>query len=428
MKLVIFTPATIKSAIGRMACLVVQALTRQGHHVVVVRTEDLSHIDGPHHPFGVDVLRWDGMDEVRAALDAADEVIYQIGDNYQFHRGCLEWLPDAPGIVCLHDYFLGHLFCGWAEFRRAKALAILRAWYSETTASSYFSHDTKTFISHTVETAPMTEWIASMATGVVTHSSWAIERVMNSCPGPVHVIALAYDAPQLSLSPAETSRADDRLTILTIGHINPNKRAESVIRAIGHSRLLREKVRYRLVGPIAPSIAQQLRKLASRLDVDLLISGEADDRGLQQAIQEADIMCCLRLPALEAASASAIESMLCGKPTVVMDTGFYSELPDEYVRKIAPDRELSDLQVTLEGLCLDEEQRLALGRDAAAWAVQHFSGDKYARGLLEICESAARSNPILEMSSFYTGTLGKWGQLSDGSMAQITAPLSLYSA
>ena len=312
MNLAIFTPALTTSAIGRATRLVVQSLTSQGHTVVVIRSEDIPHLQNPTHDFGVQVINWNDAPEVKIAVQNADMLVYQIGNNYQFHRGCMEWLSVYSGIVCLHDFFLGHLFHEWANHRRSVAQIVLREWYGQETAENYFAIDGD-FIERTQDTAPMTEWICSMALGVVTHSSWAIQRVLDSCPGPVHVIALPYDMPETDgAAPAEVN-IGEKMTVLTIGHINPNKRAESVIRAIGQSPRLRESVSYQLVGLIEPAVKQDLANLAASLQVTLKISGEVDDMALGTAIQSADVMCCLRLPALEAASASQLNPCYAGR-------------------------------------------------------------------------------------------------------------------
>ena len=91
-----------------------------------------------------------------------------------------------------------------------------------------------------------------------------------------------------------------------------------------------------------------------------------------------------------------------------MDTGFYSELPDVYVLKISPENEIADLERVLENLYADKTQRLLLGQSAAVWAGQHFTGDKYANGLIAICESTARASPVTQMSRFYSDVLAKW--------------------
>lgn len=85
---------------------------------------------------------------------------------------------------------------------------------------------------------------------------------------------------------------------------------------------------YRLIGAVEPEVMSSLSALAARLGVNLVISGEVDDNELERAFTESDVISCLRWPALEAASASAIEVlMLYGKAVIVTDTGFYADIP-----------------------------------------------------------------------------------------------------
>jgi glycosyltransferase involved in cell wall biosynthesis len=419
MNLVVFSPLVPASAIGRVTELVTRELVDQGHRVTLVRAEDVAHLASPARPLDTPVIRWDERRAVLAAVSAADGVVYQVGDNHDFHRGCVEWLPSVPGIVCLHDYFVGNLFRAWSRARPDEAAAIVREWYGEAIARRYFSYqDAVTLVRNTAADAPMTEWISSMASAVVTHSSWGIARVLAACPGPVRVVPLPYDAPAIT---TRTPRADvsapetattagaAALEILTIGLVNPNKRVESVVRAIADSDRLRTVARYRLIGPIDTETATGLRSLADELEVDLVISGELDDDALRVAIDQSDVVCALRLPALEAASASAIEAMLYGKPVVVMDTGFFQELPDEYVRKVAPEREVDDLRRILEELHADPDGRRALGEAAAAWASRTFRADEYAASLTELVVAAAAATPVIEMTRYYARILAAWG-------------------
>src|SRR5262245_34687205 len=116
----------------------------------------------------------------------------------------------------------------------------------------------------------MVEWIASMADGVATHSSWGVDRVLASCGGPVDVMPLPYDAPHAV--PADTADAPahaDRLMLLTVGHINPNKRVDTVIRAIASSPVLRERCHYHLIGRVEPGTHRNLTALAASLRVSL---------------------------------------------------------------------------------------------------------------------------------------------------------------
>jgi glycosyltransferase involved in cell wall biosynthesis len=428
MKVVMFTPGLKASAIGRMSILVVRALRAAGHDVTVVRCEKEGLMAQPPHDFGGEILAWTEHDRVGAAVNGADSVIYHVGDNYEFHAGCLEWLPRAPGIVCLHDFFLGHLFWAWAERNLTAANTVLRGWYGDAVAEKYFGHpNSAAFIAATADAAPMTEWIGAMASGVVTHSNWGAARLLRSCPGPVQVVPLPYNAPAGNGGTAERTDGGT-FRVLTIGHVNPNKRVASVVRALGNSPVLREHTVYRLVGQVQTDTVVALSGLARNYQVNLLISDELDNDALVSAIDQADVVTCLRWPSLEAASASAIEAMLYGKPVIVTDVHFYSELPDDCVLKIDPEDEINSLQSALEKLYHSPELRRQLGARAQAWAQATFRADRYADSLVDMAIQVSRARPALTAIARMTDTLARWGASSDWLGADHTAdPLRLFA-
>ncbi|MDM2732980.1 glycosyltransferase [Citrobacter sp. Cy070] len=429
MKLIVFTPANTKSAIGRMAALVTRELVAQGCEVTVVRTEAKHMLSTDVHDFGAQVLPWDDDAEVRELSRSSDACIFHIGNSFEFHEGGVRWLVEFPGLVCLHDFFLGHLFYGWAQTHRAQAQAVLQRWYGEVMAERFFSFsDSESFIDGTREVMPMTEWICSQADGVITHSSWGCGRVMNSCPGPVRVVPLAYDAPGALANMAINTYAGSRiLQILTIGHVNPNKRIESVIRAIGLSPLLRNRVNYRLVGAVEPEMMNSLSDLAKRLGVNLVISGEVDNNDLERAIAESDVISCLRWPALEAASASAIEAMLYGKAVIVTDTGFYADIPDSCAIKINHSNEIPGLQSSFEELLENNIRVTNLGKEAQRWASQTFTASNYAMRLVEINEDISRTVPVKRAVESFCDILSRWS--SNGAFfvaSDLINPLDLF--
>ena len=322
MNIAFFTPVIKTSAIGRSAKAIVGEIANLGNDVTVVRTESTHLFAQPSWDFNNRVIDWSDRSSLVNVLGSADAIVYEIGDNFEYHCGCLEWMGRFPGVVCLHDFFLGNLFMAWGADRRSEAQSLLRFWYGEEAASTYLATRLfEEFIERTHAFAPMTEWVCSQATAVVTHSSWGIDRVLSSCPGPVMTIPLAYDAPVLHGRAACGTDQTSDLRVLTFGQINSNKRVEDVIDAIGQSAL-RQRLSYRLVGKIDPHARRQLTDAASRRGVTLEIVGEAELDQLMDAIVEADVICCLRLPCLEAASASAIEAMQLGKAVVVVDHGF----------------------------------------------------------------------------------------------------------
>ncbi len=459
MKLVLFTPAIFASSIGRVSQLLEIELLRQGHEVAIVRTEDEPHLHAAPHLFAADLTPWNQTAQVEKLIQQADAAVYQVGNNYPYHRGCLEWLPKAPGIVCLHDYYVAHMFAMWAERNRTQAEAILRAWYGEHAVQRFFSHhNADEFIEETRTYAPMTEWIAAQATGVITHSSWDIQRVLRACPGPVQVVALSHfassshtptsggvtvGAPSHAPMTNDTARTytfssqasqgashaatAEPFHVATIGHMNSNKRQASIIRALGRSDLLREVAHYELVGPIEPHFTERLQSLARQCGVQLSVAGEVDDAQMAEAIERADVLCCLRSPVLESASGSVIEGLLSGKATLVLDIGFYRELPDDYVCKVSPEREVEDAQHALEYLYTHPEERHALGAHAANWARETFSATRYAEELVRVSALATKVGPAMEASKLFADVLTRWGAtealISSPEVAAFLTPL-----
>ena len=434
MKILFFTPCLKASAIGRVSTLVVTELRRLGHQLVVVRAEEPNLFLQPTHDFGCNLVNWNEADRIQEQARNCDLTLYNVGNNFQYHRGCMEWLKEHPGLVCLHDNFLGHLFWSYSEVvGRTRAKELLVHFYGETVSHRFFDHATSaSFIEYASEAAPMTEWIASMATGVLVHSSWAMDRISRSCPGPVEVVPLPYDAPHLKpplagKALAQTNTKGDGLSVLTIGHVNPNKRHASVIKAIGSSELLRERMCFRIVGAIEPPVAQALQAQADALGVRVVISGEVDSWRLAAEIHAADAMCCLRWPALESASASTIEAMLYGKATIVTDTGFYRDLPDDCVLKISPVDEVNSLRAALERLAQAPDERLALGNLALHYATATFRADHYAERIVAMRGRIAQAKILAGTAHMFTATLKRWGMQSTPDLLDpVAAPLAIF--
>jgi len=430
-KLLFFTPAARTSAIASMARIVADELVRSGNEVFVVRTENHPLLSSPAQAFPGEMIRWDDHERVLALSQIVDSVVYQVGDHFEYHRGCLEWLPTLPGVVCLHDFFVGNLFWGWAA-DHPEASRIVRSLYGERVAASYFAPcgGADELVARSHRLAPMTEWVASMASGVVTHSRWDIDRVLAGCAGPVSVAPLAYPlrehAPSAASSTSSDPRIERTIEILTIGNVNANKRVESVIRAVGSSERLRGSVRFRLVGGVSLSYAESLRSLADAAKVSLSIDGHVDDETLALALHRAEILCCLRNPVLEAASASAIEAMLAGKATIVADAGFFAELPSDVVQKIDLTREVDSLRDALEALAVDSNLRSALGSRARTYARRTFTAERYVPILLDVCEKESRSAEIDRTLRRMRAMLAGWGGLDAPLAPETLDALALF--
>lgn len=142
MKFAMVTPISIHSAIAKNTQGVVEVMKKLGHRVVVVNAEVESG-SSEVFPFGIDAVHWAASEKVQKRLHQADVVVYQLGEGYPFHAGCLAWMPSHPGLVILPDFFVA------------------------------------------------TESMISAAKAVITHSRSDIDQLCQTCVGPVAYIPLA---------------------------------------------------------------------------------------------------------------------------------------------------------------------------------------------------------------------------------------------
>ena len=237
--------------------------------------------------------------------------------------------------------------------------------------------------------------MARKALAAVAHAPFYKKRLADSSAGPVTVIPLAWNAPA-NFVPIRDQNGPVR--ILTVGVVNPNKRVEAVISAVAGSPVLRSRCKYNIVGRIEPSYRARLESLIadSGLQDAVRVRGEVSDFELHRRFVEADVLACLRWPALEGASASCIEAMSYGKAVIVTDTGFYSSIPSDCVLKVSPAHEVQELAQHLEMVAVDVDKRDALGTRARDWAKQEYAPETYAERIEPLLDVAAEERPSAE--------------------------------
>ncbi len=91
------------------------------------------------------------------------------------------------------------------------------------------------------------------------------------------VTPLAYNALS-DFQPLAERKKNSKVSVLTFGHVNQNKRVEFVIRAIGGSDILRNCCRYHVVGLVTDQERARLRAIAQAVSFNEL---EITGRGLE---------------------------------------------------------------------------------------------------------------------------------------------------
>ena len=402
-------PWNARSAIAAFGALVVDELAARGHEVEVFRTETGEFLDLPPRPAPGAVTPLRGASPEAIARDH-DAFIVNLGDHHGHHGAAVGALLRVPAVAVFHDAFMAHLYAGWAEaeYRHAVHPAVLGAVYGAAEAEA--AHPLMLPLEEMAARRPMLEWFAAFAAGAVVHAEHYAERVRAVCPGPVAVIPLAYEGFPLP-PPREIGR---EVVVATVGHVNPNKRVADMLRAMADSEPLRERVRYRLIGPVEPSQRAALDGLARSLGVpEPVFTGWVDDAEMARQLAETDAICCLRNPVLEGASASLILAMRSGRPVLVSDHGPYADVPDGLVLKCRPGAEATDVRLHLEALLADPTPARAMAERARAYAEATFTASGYADRLLDHVDHVTETLPAVRAAMGMGRTLAGFGMAPD---------------
>ena len=392
------TPYHQASAIAKFSSLVVPALAARGHSITLFSSDRQPPIEHRRLPEGIELFHWSLFETTPEVSGAYDLIVYNVGDDPEYHFGVLRLIDRYTGVCIFHDYYLIDLFLGWCATEIEKPLAhfIVASIYGEEIAKEFWTRiGQPDFQIWAASHVPMTEWLARKALAAVAHAPFYEQRLADSSAGPVKVIPLAYNAPANVVS-IRTQNGPVR--ILTVGLVNPNKRVEAVISTVAGSPALRGRCEYNIVGRIEPSYRARLQSLIADLNLQgaVHMHGEVSDSELHSHFVEADVLACLRWPALEGASASCIEAMSYGKAIIVTDTGFYSSIPSDCVLKVSIACEAQELARHLERIVIDIAERDALGKRALDWARREYAPETYSERIEPLLEAAAEQRPFAD--------------------------------
>jgi glycosyltransferase involved in cell wall biosynthesis len=327
----------------------------------------------------------------------ADVALFQLGNDPERHGWIYQALRRRPGLVVLHEVALHGLIAGLTLGRRDREgylAAVERdgGVVARRRAERALAGLEPPLWEAEPERFPLVREALDFAQGVVVHSEYAEAKVRAAgYSGPVHRVA--YPAPS-SESRSGALLPEDRSPVIgSLGKFNSAKRIPQLLRA--YSRLLRRFPGALLVlaGDGIGDTQLKIRLDALHLEAGkhVLLRGYVPAEEFSALGAESDICVSLRSPTLGETSASAIAALAVGTPLVVSDVGWFKELPDSVVAKVAPDEwEVAHLTAVLELLASDADLRRKMGSAGRSYVRRELdverSADGYAAALADLVD------------------------------------------
>jgi glycosyltransferase involved in cell wall biosynthesis len=329
-----------------------------------------------------------------------DVVLYQLGNNRDYHAAIYRTLQAHPGVVVLHELVLHHLVrdltlsAGDAE----AYVAEMRYAYGRT-GEAVGRRFLETGVPLDPWRYPLFERAVDASLGVIVHNRYTRDRVLASrSAARTTVVPHHLSLEGLQESSPERARAvlgiaPGTFAVATFGFVTPAKRPGVLLRAFARLRRDIPEARLLIVGEVSPHFDFD-GLLTPDLRAGVTVTGRLElDRFLLH-MQACDVAVNLRHPTAGETSGTVVRLLGMGKPLIVSDTGAFSEIPDDCCAKVDLDDSEEDLLVAyLRRLAGDEPLRRRMGENARRhMAANHSlagSARGYAEFLHEILETGA---------------------------------------
>jgi glycosyltransferase involved in cell wall biosynthesis len=326
---------------------------------------------------------------------AADVALYHVGNDPDAHGWILDALKERPGVVVLHEYVLHHLIAG-TTIGRGDGRGYLDAMEREQGVAGrllglgVLDNLLPLLWETQPERFPLSGVVLDRARGLIVHSDYVAQRARAAgYDGPLwRVPHPAW--PMHTVEPA-TDVSGDPL-IGCFGFLNMNKRIPELLRAFASFRRTRPGARLLLVGGAGErfDIDRRLERLGLTDGVQRI--DYVPEERMWSLMAACDVLVNLRYPTMGETSGSVIRALSLGKPLVVSDVGWFSELPDGVVLKVpVDDYEVATLEAALG---VAAEHGAQLGAAARAYVEREHALPKVADAYVAALEVAAGGETV----------------------------------
>lgn len=420
MRIAWFTPFSTKSAIGKYSRMVTDKLIKYCEvDLWLAENENLQETK-------VNIIFYNKNENLAEKLSNYDLLVYNMGNYMPFHRDIYEISQEYKGVIILHDYMMHHFFLGYyLEYKKNPMKYINEMELLYGVNGKIIAEDSvqgrcmPVWETDEIMRYPFFEKVIGGAYGVITHSNFLAEEVRQKYFGPVEPIYFPFQFDiniDNRMGKKELGIEKDKLLLLTVGHVNPNKRVDKVIEVLGENKDLAEKVIYAVIGPNNhKQTSKKIENLIGKYNLQntVKILGFQNDDILYSYMNNTDIFINLRYPAMEGASWSLLEQLYFGKPAIVTDTGFYSELPDDCLVKVRPEKEKENIYEGLKKLVEDEKSRRKFGEKGKKFAIENFNDENYCKGFLNFSNKLISRKPIVSLIGKVANELAQMGVCED---------------
>jgi glycosyltransferase involved in cell wall biosynthesis len=329
-----------------------------------------------------------------------ERVIYHFGNSH-FHAHMFDLLEQVPGVVVLHDFYLGDLMYHM-EGNGGRTHWFARALYNAHGYKPVTDYFTKEDIHSTLKEHPISYSVFEKSQSVIVHSNYAKKLVEERYheDNSIH----CYEIPLLREPAPQLDRAESRkrlgidsndFVVCSFGLLGRHKLNNRLVDA-WLSSLLAQQPECKLIfvgeAPNDSYGISVINSIKRRKDVE--ITGWADEKTYCDYLAAADVAVQLRSESRGETSAAVLDCMNYGLATIINSSGSMVELSKDDVLMLSHESDsgemTNDLRITLEDLWQDSSVREAYGESAKSTIRTKHAPAECAKQYAEVIEQGRK--------------------------------------
>ena len=338
---------------------------------------------------------------LRSHADHYDRVLYHFGNNY-LHQHMFDLLEKVPGIVVLHDFFLSGVV-GHMHFSGRGSASWIKALYQNHGYSAVQQHFDASVTAEVPWRYPCNLDVLKNAHGVIVHSESSrrlANHWVNEGAADDWAVIPLLRVPALNIDRAGARRLlkleTDDFAVCSFGVLGPHKLNQRLLNAWLASDLAKNVncvlvfVGENQISKYSSEMLATIRQ--SGLSKRIRIAGWTDISTFRHYLAAADVAVQLRTLSRGETSASVLDCMNYGIPTIVNANGSMADLAENGVWKLPDEFDDNELVNALETLLRDPACRQQLSMKAREIILTRHAprdcADQYAQAIETMCRAA----------------------------------------
>jgi len=325
--------------------------------------------------------------DFEAVAGSYDFILYEFG-NSDFHAHMFGHLSRFPGVVTLHDAYLGNILNYINYILNQLGLFQREMLYSHgprarRRLNASPNQDKNKYLA--LIDLPCTKRVLDQAMGVISHSPFNLAIAREQYPEgfrtPYRIINMPLALPpEISEQEREAIRRElgipeSVVVIASFGHISFTKRGDLLLQSITGSALAGDdRLQLVFVGQLAEDdFGRNLQTAIKGAGIRerIRITGFVNDKEYRQWLSVADIAVQLREHSRGGTPKGSLDCLASGVPLILNDYASYTDYPDDILCKISHPIHVGELAAAIGELAGDPELRRKLGAAGREYVRQH---------------------------------------------------------